>query len=262
MPASNEKSVSPSELDQHSGRPVYQQIEAVLRREIAMGRYPAGARIPTEEELLKRFSVSRHTIRLAISKLVNEGIVVRYAGRGTFVNDPVQAANRPWGARSLDDILDRTHPGDLEVLKVEMVLALSAPEAAISLQVGPEEQLLRIDSRRRLRGSVLNYSVAHVPERLAFKLPGDLPEALRQNRLLFLVEQANDLTIDMLRQTSSACLATAELAEPLEMDPGPALLKFRNTYFDSADRPVETSVTYCSPERHNLTIELRRERRS
>lgn len=70
------------------GTPAYQTIEAYVRSLIAGG---AGRQtpLPADHELAKLFGVSRMTVRQAFDRLVRNGDVVRYKGRGTFVSDPV-----------------------------------------------------------------------------------------------------------------------------------------------------------------------------
>lgn len=62
----------------------YQQIRDILRKEI-LERMSAGDRIAPERDLAKRFGANRATVSRAISHLVNEGLLVRQVGRGTFV---------------------------------------------------------------------------------------------------------------------------------------------------------------------------------
>lgn len=64
--------------------PVYQQVASVLRAEIVKEGVP-GRQLPTERELAARFRVSILTLRAAVGILVEEGLVVREQGRGTFV---------------------------------------------------------------------------------------------------------------------------------------------------------------------------------
>jgi len=65
----------------------YREVEQVLRREIASGDWLAGAQIPAAQELAKRFGVANMTVRQAITALVDDGILVRVQGKGTFVVD-------------------------------------------------------------------------------------------------------------------------------------------------------------------------------
>ena len=55
---------------------------------IATGRYAIGEVLPTEEQLTKMFSVSRITVRRAMTSLQNDGLIERGAGRRTIVRPP------------------------------------------------------------------------------------------------------------------------------------------------------------------------------
>lgn len=65
--------------------PVYIQIHNQLRQNIEDGEWKVGDKIPAERELANDFGVSRMTLRQAIQALVDEGILERRVGSGTFV---------------------------------------------------------------------------------------------------------------------------------------------------------------------------------
>lgn len=72
-------------LDQDSSIPLYRQIEEDLRQLITRGVLPPGGGLPPEIELSRAYGVGRQTVRLALSRLVSSDLIVRYAGKGTFV---------------------------------------------------------------------------------------------------------------------------------------------------------------------------------
>ena len=72
-------------VDSTSPIPLYYQIEADLKHLISSEKLPAGALLPPEVELCRAYGVGRHTMRAAIGRLVNQELVERFAGRGTFV---------------------------------------------------------------------------------------------------------------------------------------------------------------------------------
>lgn len=65
--------------------PIYIQISQDLRNRIFKGHYKQGNQIPTEDELVMEYGVSRMTVRNAVTELVNEGLVYRVHGKGAFV---------------------------------------------------------------------------------------------------------------------------------------------------------------------------------
>ena len=81
-------------LPVRASTPAYHRISQTLRRRILDGRYPVDSQIPTEDDLLREFSVSRHTVRAALQQLVSQGLVRRHAGRGSFVQQ-IDATRSP-----------------------------------------------------------------------------------------------------------------------------------------------------------------------
>ena len=67
------------------GSPVYIQIHNQIKKDIEAGVWAVGDRIPSERELALEFNVSRMTLRQAVQTLVEEGILERQVGAGTFV---------------------------------------------------------------------------------------------------------------------------------------------------------------------------------
>ncbi|OUO65185.1 GntR family transcriptional regulator [Collinsella sp. An268] len=67
------------------GTPKYIQIENALRSEIESGRFESGDLFYSNAELIDRFGASSITVIHAVNDLVNEGMLVRYQGKGTFV---------------------------------------------------------------------------------------------------------------------------------------------------------------------------------
>ncbi|MBC7806962.1 MAG: GntR family transcriptional regulator [Akkermansiaceae bacterium] len=67
----------------------YRQVEQDIRRQIAAGRWQAGDRLPGEYDFANQFNVAYLTVRHAVSNLLDEGVLIRVRGKGTFVADAV-----------------------------------------------------------------------------------------------------------------------------------------------------------------------------
>lgn len=66
--------------------PIAQIIYETLKKEIERGDYAPGARLPSESELSHAYGVQRDTARCALKKLVDEGLIFKRPGRGSFVS--------------------------------------------------------------------------------------------------------------------------------------------------------------------------------
>ncbi|MGH6680156.1 MAG: GntR family transcriptional regulator, partial [Bradyrhizobium sp.] len=106
--------------------PLYHRLYVALSERIASGAYPPGSQLPTERSLTEEFRVSRQTVLAALQRLTADGVIERYAGRGTFV---VEARAQPgrWTFDSLEDLIEAGRARHYVIVGAEMVPAESEP---------------------------------------------------------------------------------------------------------------------------------------
>ena len=73
------------EIDHDGETPIYLQLAAILRAQIASGELAPGRPIPSEKSLMQQYGVARGTAAKAVKVLRDEGLVRVSFGRGTFV---------------------------------------------------------------------------------------------------------------------------------------------------------------------------------
>lgn len=71
-------------IDLEKSVPKYLQLKEILKRHFKNNHYEVDQQIPTEDELIAQFQVSRNTVRQALAELVNEGIIYKIQGSGSF----------------------------------------------------------------------------------------------------------------------------------------------------------------------------------
>lgn len=69
-----------------SGNSAHTNIFTILRKEILRGKFEASRKFPSEHQLMRRFRVSRSTVRLALEKLKQDGILETRNGSGTYLS--------------------------------------------------------------------------------------------------------------------------------------------------------------------------------
>jgi GntR family transcriptional regulator len=229
--------------------PRYVTIEQALRADIA-GLRPGDA-LPTEAALCQRFGVSRMTAREGVRRLVDEGLLYRVRGRGTFVAQPaihrqtgrLLSFSREMEARGL-------RPAS-RILEVDQVVAPTDVGRALALEPGARVVLVR-----RLR------------------LADDLPMAVEQT--LVIPACAGILGADLetgslhealealghapafARGTITPALAGPEEERLLEAPPGTPMLVETRVVYDESNTPIEHTETRYSPTRYVFDTELRR----
>lgn len=75
-------------LNTHSSTPLYMQLKQAITEDINKGVYTPGEKLPIETDLCDIYGVSRITVRKAVLDLVEEGLLIRQQGKGTFVQYP------------------------------------------------------------------------------------------------------------------------------------------------------------------------------
>ena len=78
--------------------PLYLQVKRHILDNVGSGKWAASARVPSENDIVKSFGVSRMTANRALRELQDEGVLVRVAGVGTFVA-AAQAHSHPLEVR-------------------------------------------------------------------------------------------------------------------------------------------------------------------
>ncbi len=120
-------------------QPLYLQVKRHILDNIGSGKWAASARVPSENDIVKSFGVSRMTANRALRELRDEGVLVRIAGVGSFVAER-HAHAHPLEIRSIaDEIRERGHVHRAEIVSLERIRA--AAELAEDFGVAPRSEL-------------------------------------------------------------------------------------------------------------------------
>lgn len=116
--------------------PLYHQLKELLTERIESGEWAPGDRLPTESEFSTQFGVSRVTVRQALQLLVNQGLVERRQGLGTFVGRPKVAHNLLWMYRDGKEIVDQGGAIRYEVHSLERISAPAVLAQRLEIEQG------------------------------------------------------------------------------------------------------------------------------
>ncbi len=219
------------------GRPLLADVvRSELKRLILGGEFTVGEKLPNEDRLCERFGVSRVTIREAVRGLIEDGLVVRRHGSGTYVT------RRPLIENSLDVNFSYTdhfaasgfRPGR-KLLGMRTIAAAAEDAAALDVVAGT-----RLREVRRVRtadGRPAIYSVDRIPLEL---LRGDLDRADYAGSLYRILTAAGH-PIAHAEAVLSPTVADKELARILDVSPGTPVQGLRQVDYDEDGRPVMVS---------------------
>lgn len=238
-------------INRTSKLPLYHQLYEILRGDILHGRWQPGDVLPPESELVKRYQISRSTVRQVLDMLVNEGLIYRQRGRGTFVAHPTLEQGLVRIVSFTQDMRQRGCKPGTEVLFSGLV---PAPEdIAKKLEIEPGEELARLDRLRLADGEPMSIEESHLVHRYC---PGVLEGDYAANSLREALERDHSIRLIRAKQVIRAVPAPSKLAGLLSIPSKSALLFIERISYSQQDVPVEFLRIYYRADRYSLYNEL------
>ncbi len=154
--------VTTTRLDRNSPLPLWAQLEAELRARLEAGEFDDG--FPTDAQLVKRYDVSRHTVREAIRHLNKTGVLRRERGRGTVVNK-AEFEQPLGGLYSLFRSIEAS--GVTQTSEVLELGVVTNAEAASHLGLAEDAELVYLERLRNAGDAPLAVDRAWLPRSIA-----------------------------------------------------------------------------------------------
>ena len=231
---------------------MYVQIEEHLKLRILQGEFPIGAAIPSERELTEMFGVSRMTVRQSITNLVNNGLLYREKGRGTFVTTPKVEQPLSGLTSFTEDMIARGMTPSSMLVGFEKMI----PELAIAqkLHLGEGEEVFLVKRIRYADEKPMAIEKTHLPVKLVPKLDED---ALKGSLYSF-IEKEQQMTIGHAMQRMEAALVTKEDANLLQIGSPSAILIIERISYLTNCIPFEIVQSTYRADRYQFLSEIRR----
>jgi DNA-binding GntR family transcriptional regulator len=231
---SSTKSQNPSTRLTQRPLALYYQVATRLRNEIIMGTWSPGSQLPTEDEIVKEYGVSRQTVRNAKEMLAGEGFIRSIKGSGCYVKD-----SDKWKTMSptVDNLNDIFHYGTRMSFKIhEFGMVSNSREIQNKLNNREDRFVFQIRGVRHFQGQPISCVVYYLPFRFASRISLD---SLDENPFIPQFEKLAGIQVTEGIQTISLGRADRTVAENLGLKKGAPVLLVEAVYFDSAQRPIE-----------------------
>lgn len=238
-----------------AARKRYEAVAAALLADIRAGRLAVGATLPGEHELVQQFGVSRHTVREALRRLEELGLIGRYQGIGTVVKSRSSTETYVQSVRTPAELLQYPADSKLTVVATATVRAGRQLARLLGCPVGTQWALIRC--LRRLKGQRVPLCWSDV-----YVLPEYAGIAAMIGRRAGPVyglickqygESIESVDIDILART-----VPEAIAGPLEVLPGSPCLTVVRRYRGRGRRLFEVSVSEHPGDRYTYSLQLRR----
>lgn len=225
-----------------------------LKSEILLGSYAVGAQLPSEQALVQRFKVSRHTVREALRHLRDLGLVESHQGRGTLVRNATGPRTYVHQVDSIGDLHD--YGVESRYSDVARSIKLSRHLAA-RLGASAGEDWLLIEGLRYINPADRPICAVdiYVPARFAgiTRLLGR-----RSVPIFGLIESVYGESIEEVDQHLSAMIAPAHIAKRLGIRSDETVLEIQREYRIRGGIRAEISFNYYKASTFKVSMHLRR----
>jgi GntR family transcriptional regulator len=227
--------------------PIYRRLAQDLREKIVAGEIGAGEALPSERDLCQIMGASRVTVRRAMDTLIEEGLIVRRQGSGTYVAPRIEAPGSFLTSFSEDALARGETSGTVWIMKS---YAGASTEEARMLEIEESARVLRLSRVRLAGGEPLAIENAVVPECF-------LPDADSLGDSLYAALDRRGFRPVTGTQRIRASLASPTEAALLSMRENGELLRIERVTRIADGRPVEFTRSAYRGDRYDFVSELR-----
>ncbi|SIT39047.1 GntR family transcriptional regulator (modular protein) [Paraburkholderia piptadeniae] len=236
-------------LNRESATALYMQIADLLRSDIDSGAFATDSKLPGENELTRRFGVSRVTVRQAIAQLLTDGYVVSKQGKGTFVSRQKFLHDLKPMRGFYDALVAQGVEPKTKLLEFGPA---SAPDNVREAFGSPESDCFQL---RRLY-LVDDEPIALVVSYLPPEASGLTWEQVNRNPIYVLLESLLEMPVAKAEIRIRARTAGTSVGQALGLTSRAALLVMERESFGSNGKLREHTTFYIRPENYEFTLSV------
>jgi GntR family transcriptional regulator len=238
-------------IDRFNQEKLYIQLTRLFLEEITSGRWLIKQRIPSEDELCRKYDVSKITVRQAVNNLVSDGYLVKIQGKGTFVTSALPVVGLAMKTRFTEEMFGKEVKAEKEMLSRQMI----APPPDVSTYLRTAESVYRILCRRTFNGEPAYLDESFIPYRM---LPDIEKEDFVHAPLYSLLQEKGIKKIFKVIQTLEIASASGDFAGHLDVAEGAPLLAVHRLLLSSDDTPVAYTKLLGRSDRYKFQAEFER----
>lgn len=241
-------------IDRFSPVPIYQQIQNWMREQILTERWPEHFQLKAEDELAVDLGINRGTLRNAIKTLIDEGLLVRIHGKGTFVARRVVEQSLAQNLTTFSEgLISKNIPFTTRVLAQAVIM----PEGDMvdALQIDPAEQVFFLKRVRIVKDKPVIFLQNYVVYRYC---RGIEAANFEERRLFDVLERDYRLTLAWGRRVFEAQAADEEVAAALHLPVGAPVMYATQVTYSTQDVALEASHMWFAGDSFRLSALVRR----
>ena len=233
--------------------PLYTQIRELLRERILHGVYKSHGQMPSENEMVRAFRVSRITIRQALTDLQKEGLIFKIHGKGTFVSKPKATQN----LRRLEGFGEAmSSTGHDTYSKVLGHKTLRAGKLiGERLRVAERDEVMEIRRVRYLDREPISLDITYLPVVIGERL---LREDLARRDIFLILENDYGIALGNADLRIESVLADGEVSAALNVAEASPILRIERLTFTADRKPLDFEFIYYRGDAFQYRLRIER----
>lgn len=241
-------------INKYSTIPLYCQLKDLIIEKIEKGEYVENTKIPSEQEFCDLYTISRPTVRQAISELTSSGYLYKEKGKGTFVAASKSRIDIKNYSGFTDSILDSQVPGQRDIVSCSVVSSFEFNKLSEVFNI-PYSQAVEFSEIKyvtKQNDQILSLNVSYLP----ISLFPNIIEEVKEKKPSYEILRGKYALIPSKSKSGLEIIFTEQSdAHILHIQPGQALMKIENILYSKSGQVVEFIISKYRADKCKLIFE-------
>ena len=238
-------------VDRYNQEKLYIQLTRILLDEIRSGNWKLNDKILSEDELSKKYHVSKITVRQAINNLTSDGYLMKIQGKGTFVTSTLPVVGVAMRTIFTEEMFGKEVKAEKEIL----FRGIKQVSAEIRSYLKTDGDIYYLLSRRLLNGHPAYFDESFIPYSITPEI--DTLDISSTSLYFFLQEKSLKKVFKVI-QTVEVSQATGNSAQYLDLDEGVSVLVVHRLLLSSDNAPVAYTKLQGRSDSYKFQTEFER----
>ncbi len=238
-------------VDRYNQEKLYIQLTRIFLEEISAGKWGLDEKIPSEDELCKKYHVSKITVRQAINNLSSDGYLMKLQGKGTFVTSVMPVVGLAMKTRFTEEMFGK----EVQVTKELLFKGTIDPPSEVKAYLKTDDLIYQFLCRRMVNSNPAYLDESYVPYHM---LPGIEGIEIINASLYAILQEKAIVKIFKMIQTVEILNVDESSAKYLDIQPGVPALAVHRLLLSSDSTPVGYTRFIGRSDRYKFQTEFER----
>lgn len=238
-------------VDRYNREKLYIQLTRIFLEEISTGKWRLEEKIPSEDELCKKYNVSKITVRQAINNLSSDGYLMKIQGKGTFITSVVPVVGLAMKTRFTEEMFGQ----EAQITKELLLKGVIESPAEVKAYLKTDGRIYRFLCRRMADSKAAYLDESFVPYTM---LPGIDEIDIITTSFYSILQERSIMKVFRMIQTVEILSVDETSAKYLDIQRGVPVLAVHRLLLSSDSTPVAYTRFIGRSDRYKFQTEFER----